>query len=65
VEAQSAADQAGMLLGDVIIAINHEPIESVQQIQTYLGPQSVGQTLTLKVLRGGQLQELAVIVGER
>lgn len=65
VAADSAADQAGVLLGDVIVAINDDPTESVQQVQTYLGPQSVGQALTFKVLRGDRLHELTVTVGER
>ncbi|MDB9526139.1 trypsin-like peptidase domain-containing protein [Oscillatoria sp. CS-180] len=65
VESGSAADQAGLLLGDVIVTINDETIESVQQIQTYLGPQSVGQALTVQVLRGGQPQTVTVTVGER
>lgn len=65
VDPGSAADQAGMLLGDVMVALDDTPLESLQQIQALLGPQSVGQTLNLKLLRGGQLQTAKVTVGER
>lgn len=65
VDPSSAADQAGMLLGDVMVAVDDTPLESLQQIQALLGPQSVGQTLHLKLLRGGQLQTVTVTVGDR
>ncbi|MEL7357335.1 MAG: S1C family serine protease [Cyanobacteria bacterium J06560_6] len=65
VEPESAADQAGMAIGDVMIAFGDETLESLRQLQTYLGPQSVGQPLPIKLLRGGQLQMITVTVGER
>ncbi|MEM0981476.1 MAG: S1C family serine protease [Cyanobacteria bacterium P01_H01_bin.58] len=65
VEAGSAADQAGILLGDVMVAIADSPLESLQQIQALLGPQSVGQSLAIKLLRGGQVHTVTVTVGER
>ena len=65
VEPGRAADRAGMLLGDVIVSANGEATQTVQQIQALLGPQSVGQPLTLQLLRGGQLQQVTITVDER
>jgi len=65
VEAGRAADRAGLLLGDVILTANDEVMTSVQQIQALLGPQSVGQPLSLQLLRGGQLKGVSVTVDER
>ncbi|MEM9090595.1 MAG: S1C family serine protease [Cyanobacteria bacterium P01_F01_bin.53] len=65
VDPGSAADQAGMLLGDVMVKINDDILESLPQIQALLGPSSVGQTFNVILLRGGQLQTVAVTVGER
>ena len=65
VETGRAADQAGILLGDVMLVINDEPVESVRQVQILLGPQSVGEDFQIKVLRGGQIQTVVVTVGER
>ncbi|MGF1522798.1 MAG: S1C family serine protease [Leptolyngbyaceae cyanobacterium] len=65
VEAGRAADAAGILLGDVMVTINEEPVESVQQVQQLLGPQSVGQDFQITLLRGGQIQTVTVTVGER
>ena len=65
VDSDSAADQASMQIGDVMLAFNDEILASLRQVQTLLGPQSVGQSLNIKLLRGGQLQTVAVTVGER
>jgi S1-C subfamily serine protease len=65
IEPQAAADSAGVLLGDVIVAMQDAVIEEVGQIQSFLDPQSIGQTVTLTLVRGGQLQTVAVTVGER
>ncbi|MEL6260852.1 MAG: S1C family serine protease [Cyanobacteria bacterium J06626_6] len=65
VEPGSAAEQAGMLLGDVMVALNNEPLESLRQVQNALGPQSVGQPLEVRLLRGGTLQTVVPTVGER
>lgn len=65
VDPGSAADQAGLLLGDIMVAIDDGAIETLQQIQALLGPQSVGQRLSIKLLRAGQLQMVTATVGER
>ena len=65
VEPGSAAEQAGMLLGDMMVAFNDQPLESLRQVQTFLGPQSVGQPLEIKLLRGGVLQTVTPTVGDR
>ena len=65
VEPDSAADLAGMVLGDVMIAVDEAPLESLQQVQALLTPQSVGQTLRVTLLRAGNLQTADVTVGER
>ena len=65
VEPESAADQAEMSIGDVMISFDDQNLESLKQVQTHLGPQSVGQSLSVKLLRGGQLQTVTLTVGER
>lgn len=65
VDPGSAADSAGMLLGDVMVAADDVALESLQQIQALLGPQSVGQVLQIKLLRGGEIKTATVTVGER
>jgi S1-C subfamily serine protease len=65
VDGESGAGRAGVLLGDVVVALNGEPLRDYRQVQRSLGPESVGSTLKLGVVRGGVLTELHVTVGER
>lgn len=61
----SPADQAGFLIGDVLIALDAQPITDVDDVRLMLGAERVGQPLTATVLRGGAIIELTVTVGER
>ena len=65
VEPNGPADQAGMLIGDVLIAINGTFVSDTGQVQTILGTQSVGQSLNVQIVRGGTLMEVAIAPGER
>jgi S1-C subfamily serine protease len=65
VDAQGAAASAGVLLGDVVVAWNGTPIRDYRQLQSLLGPESIGSTVTLATLRGGGLRDVRLTVGER
>jgi regulator of sigma E protease len=58
VQADSPAQRAGLQRGDTIVAINGEPIESWQAMVRIIA-RSAGETLTLKVMRGGQAQQIS------
>ncbi|MFM7424444.1 MAG: S1C family serine protease [Elainella sp.] len=65
VEPDSPADRAGILVGDILIALEAQPVTEVGEVRLMLGAERVGQTLTVQLIRGGALVELAVTVGER
>ena len=65
VDPESGAGRAGVLLGDVVVALGGEPLRDYRQVQRSLGSESVGTTLRLGVVRAGALTELHVTVGER
>ncbi len=65
VEANGPADKAGVLIGDVLIAVDGTPVSDTGDIQAKLGSKSVGQTLNMQIIRGGALVEVALIIGER
>jgi S1-C subfamily serine protease len=65
VEAGSPADQAGLLIGDVLIALDAQPITDVGDVRLMLTPERVGQSLTARLIRGGSIVEVMVTVGER
>ncbi|MBD1846295.1 trypsin-like peptidase domain-containing protein [Cyanobacteria bacterium FACHB-63] len=65
VEPGSPADVAGVLLGDILVALNESAIEDVSDVHAMLSSEQVGQPLTAKIVRGGVLTEKTIIVGER
>jgi S1-C subfamily serine protease len=65
VEAGGPADQAGIILGDVLLSIDGEQVGQVEQLQEKLSGDRVGKTIPVRVARGGEPRELTVTVGER
>jgi S1-C subfamily serine protease len=63
--AKSPADEAGLLVGDVILGFGGEPVEEPEALVTLLRGDHVGKSVTVSVLRGVKLQDVAVTVGER
>jgi len=54
VERNSAADIAGLRVGDVIVAANQRPIRQAMDIYNLVGLMRIGQKLELQVLRNGE-----------
>ena len=65
VEPQGPAEQAGLMIGDILLAIEGQVIADTSGLMEFLDSGSVGKTLTLELLRGGQLHTVAVTVGAR
>jgi S1-C subfamily serine protease len=61
----SPAATAGVLIGDVLLEFDGHPIESPEELLDLLLGDRVGRTVPLKVLRGGNVTDLQVTVGER
>ncbi len=64
-EPDKAAEQAGILPGDIIVALDNTPMNESRAFQFFLASQTIGQSLTVQLIRGGQPQHISVIVGER
>jgi S1-C subfamily serine protease len=56
---------AGVRQGDVLIKWNGERIQDVRTLLRGLGLESVGLTVKLSMLRGDELTEVTLIIGER
>jgi len=65
VESGGPAEAAGFMLGDVLVSLGGQPVRGTDELRTLLGPDSVGQSTSARIVRGGQLRDLAVTVGER
>ena len=58
------AAKAGMRRGDVVVAIDNQPVKSAAQLQQMVENSRVGQLLQLKLWRGNRTQQIAVRTGE-
>lgn len=65
VDAGGPADVAGILVGDVIATLGDDRISEVDDMQSALGPDSVGHPLEIGVVRAGSPHSARVIVGQR
>ena len=65
VDPKGPGASAGVHQGDVIVAFNGEPIRRVQSLLRALGPDRVGQTVTLDLRRAGETKQLSLTIGER
>lgn len=65
VEAGGPADHSGVLIGDVLVALDGIPVSDTGELLALLGPERVGKTVSATIVRGGTLTELAITIGER
>jgi S1-C subfamily serine protease len=61
----SPAATAGLLVGDVLVALGGQAVTAPEDLLDLLSGQAVGAATPLRVLRGGMVAEVPVTVGER
>lgn len=61
----SPASKAGLMVGDLLLEFDGQPIESPEDLLDLLTGDRVGREVTLHVQRGGAASDLTVVVGER
>jgi S1-C subfamily serine protease len=65
VEANSPAEQGGLLLGDTLVALDGTPIRHPDDLLACLSTERIGTTILVRLVRGGQIQEQSLVLGER
>jgi len=65
VEPEGPAHKAGILIGDIFVALAGHVVTRLEDVHGQLGAESIGKSLPIKFLRGGALQETNIVVGER
>ncbi|MFQ4135757.1 S1C family serine protease [Nodosilinea sp. PGN35] len=65
VDGPGPAAQAGLLIGDILLAVNGQPVSNLQAVYGHLDASAIGQPVSLHLLRGGQPIQLTVTVGEQ
>jgi len=65
VEPNGPAEREGVMIGDIIVTIDGEPVSEVEELQDRLSGERVGRSLPIRLVRGGTALDLTVTVGER
>ena len=64
IEPDSAADRAGLRVGDIVTEVNAKPVRDAATLRNSIGLLRVGQEVKLKVLREGKSKNLVAKVEE-
>ncbi len=65
VEPSGPAEKGGILVGDILLEIDGKPVTTIDNLQAMLVPESIGRSMEIKVIRGGEAKKISVKVGER
>ncbi|MCS6849235.1 MAG: trypsin-like peptidase domain-containing protein [Anaerolineae bacterium] len=65
VEENSPAEKGGLLIGDILLAIEGQPINDADDLIAALQGDRVGKPVAVRVSRGGVAQTLTVVVGQK
>jgi S1-C subfamily serine protease len=65
IEADGPAGRAGVMLGDVLVALERAPLHDLGDVQAVLAGRRAGTAVTASLVRGGAPLEVAVTLGER
>jgi S1-C subfamily serine protease len=65
VEEGSPAGTAGLIVGDILVGLNGEPVDDHESLQDNLAGDMVDQTVETELLRGGSPAKVSVMIGSR
>jgi S1-C subfamily serine protease len=65
VEGTSAAEKGGFLPGDILVGADGSTLARVRELHRWLSTERAGRQVKAQVIRGGEIKELNVTVGER
>ncbi len=59
------AAAAGVLPGDIMLDLDGTPVRRPRALAAAMGPERIGQSVTLRLLRAGALETLSVVIAAR
>jgi S1-C subfamily serine protease len=65
VEAGGPAEKAGVLIGDILVALNGKPLTDTEELAAHLSSEQIGKSVKASLVRGGTLINLDIPVEER
>jgi S1-C subfamily serine protease len=64
-EPGAPAERGGLFAGDIVLAIGGRTVEDGEALQMALGPDAIGRSTPIKLIRGGDLREISVVPAPR
>ncbi|MCE9646042.1 MAG: S1C family serine protease [Chloroflexi bacterium] len=64
-EEDSPAGKAGLMVGDILVSIAGQPVEHHDELFARLSGDMAGKSVAVEILRGGKVESVNVVVGER
>jgi serine protease DegQ len=65
VEDGSPAGRGGLIVGDILATLDGQPVEDTDDLLVLLAGDRVGRPVPVGLIRGGELAEIEITVGER
>ena len=65
VEPGSPAELGGLFMGDTIVALAGQPVRHLDDLLALLGGDRVGSEAPVRIVRGGQMADMRVTIGEQ
>ena len=65
VQADSPASRAGLMLGDVLLSLDGHPLTHPADLLSLLDEDRIGTTSRARLLRGGEVREVEIVIGAR
>jgi S1-C subfamily serine protease len=65
VEPDGPADKAGVVIGDILVALDGKAVLRMEDVQAHLYGENIGKKMRATFLRGGSQREVDITVGER
>jgi S1-C subfamily serine protease len=65
VEDGSPAGRGGLIVGDILATLDDQPVEDTDDLLVLLAGDRVGRPVPVRLVRGGELAEIEITVGER
>jgi S1-C subfamily serine protease len=65
VEKNSPASQGGLMVGDILVAVDGKPILHHDELFARLNGDVVGRATPLEILRGGRPETVSIVIGAR
>jgi S1-C subfamily serine protease len=65
VDPNGPAHKAGIVIGDILVSLGGRQVTQLGDIHSQLHGEVIGKPAAVKFIRGGAIQEVSILIGER